>query len=142
LPGDSREITVTVNDVWPLFFVPTSVTLDPDATDRSGEALEALEADEVSASTVVWAIPLPQLLWLAGIALVVVALFWGRARSKKKTAALVQEAVERGRLEAQQRGEAAPLQTEQTTPTRRSRPSEAGATVPAAGAGHQVREDQ
>lgn len=97
LPGESREITTTVDGVWPLFVVPTSIVLDPTATSRDGETVAA---DETSAEVVVWAIPVPQLLWLAGIALVVGALLWGRSRSRKKTAQLVAEARERGRREA------------------------------------------
>ncbi|MGU3645378.1 hypothetical protein ACLBXX_10455 [Microbacterium sp. C23T] len=98
LPGDTRTITVVVDDVWPLFVVPATVTLAPTVVTMS-DSSETL--DPVTADAVVWAMPLPQLLLLIGLALVVGAILWGRIRSRRRLAAMLDgaraEALEEGR---------------------------------------------
>ncbi|MNL84194.1 hypothetical protein D3C87_2120890 [compost metagenome] len=62
----------------------------------------------VTADLVVWAMPWPQLLLLLGVALIVVAILWGRLRSRRRLAAMLegaradalQEGREQGRSEA------------------------------------------
>ena len=105
LPGDTRTVTVTVPDVWPLFLVATGVTLTPTVRTMDG-ATTAMTP--VTAETLVWAVPWPQLILIAGIALVVLAIAWGRIRSRRKVAALVAEAKEQGRREAAVGEEASP----------------------------------
>ncbi|HEX5858188.1 MAG TPA: hypothetical protein VFY91_08775 [Microbacterium sp.] len=97
LPGDTRTITATVEDVWPLFLVTTGVTLTPTVQTMDG-ATTAMTP--VTAEVVVWAVPWPQLIVLLGIALVILSIAWGRIRSRRKVAALVAEAKEQGRREA------------------------------------------
>ncbi len=97
LVGDTRHFTVEVDNVWPLFVVPTTVLVDPTAIVVSGEAPEVAPI-EVQATA--WAIPWPQLLLLAGIALIIGALAWGRRRSKAKLATALEEAREEGRRAA------------------------------------------
>ncbi|MFB7883663.1 hypothetical protein [Microbacterium sp. NPDC056057] len=98
LPGDSRTISVVVGDVWPLFVVPATVTLAPTVVTMS-DSSETL--DPVTADAVVWAMPWPQLLLLIGLALVVGAILWGRIRSRRRLAAMLDgaraEALEEGR---------------------------------------------
>ena len=86
LPGDSRTISVVVGDVWPLFVVPATVTLAPTVVTMS-DSSETL--DPVTADAVVWAMPWPQLLLLIGLALVVGAILWGRIRSRRRLAAML-----------------------------------------------------
>lgn len=105
LPGDTRAITVVVDDVWPLFAVPVSVTLTPTVLTLSdtSETLAPVQAD-----VVMWAVPWPQLLVLAGVALIVWAILWGRVRSRRRVSALIEEARTQAREEAraEARGEA------------------------------------
>ncbi len=93
LPGEERTFSVTVPDVWPTFYVPGAVALAPTASDLGGEPVAVTPA---STDAPVWAIPLPQLLVLLGVALIVAALFWRRRRF---TAAL-DRAREEGRASA------------------------------------------
>jgi hypothetical protein len=98
LAGDTRHFTVVVEDVWPLFAVPTTVMVDPTVIPVSGEAPELAP---VSVDAVTWAIPWPQLLVIAGIALLVLALVWGRMRSKRRVDAMIEDARAAGRREAE-----------------------------------------
>jgi len=97
LPGDTREITVQVDDVWPLVRVPVTVTLVPEVAtmDGSTSTLEPIVAESA-----VWAIPWPQLMVLVGLVLVVGAVLWGRRRSRRRLDALLEEAREEGRRAA------------------------------------------
>ena len=101
LPGDTRTLTVVVDDVWPLFLVPTTVTLMPTAVTMSGTS-ETLEPDV--ADVVIWAVPWPQLLLLAGVALVVWAILWGRMRSRRRLDAMLEGAREEARAEGREIG--------------------------------------
>lgn len=98
LPGDVRTITTVVDDVWPLFIVPTTVTLDATVLTLDGST-DSLEP--IAETAVAWAIPWPQLIVLAGIALVILAIFWGRIRSRRKLDNLLAEAREEGRKAAE-----------------------------------------
>jgi hypothetical protein len=97
LPGDTRTISVEVHDVWPLFIVPTTVTLAPTVLTLSdtSETLAPVVAD-----VVMWAVPWPQLVLLLGAALLVGAILWGRGRSRRRMDALLKDAREAGRREA------------------------------------------
>jgi len=97
LAGDTRSFTVVVDDVWPLFLVPTRATVTATVMTMGGEESTLTP---VSAEIVVWAVPWPQLIVLAGIALIVLAILWGRIRSRRRLAAMVAEAKEEGRREA------------------------------------------
>jgi hypothetical protein len=97
LPGDTRTMTAVVDGVWPLFLVPTKVVLRPVVVTMDGETTAMTP---VEAEVLVWAVPWPQLLLLAGIALIIVALLWGRRRSKAKLATALEEAREEGRRAA------------------------------------------
>lgn len=102
LPGDTREMSVTLTDVWPLFAVPATVTLDPAVITMDENA--SIEIAPVQADTVVWAMPWPQLIVLLGVLLVVFAILGGRIRSRRRLNALLEgvreEAREAGRAEA------------------------------------------
>ena len=96
LPGDSRTLTVLVEDVWPLFVVPATVTLTPTVLTFS-ESSETLAP--VAAEVTVWAVPWPQLGILAGIGLLLWAILWGRVRSRRRLATLLEQAREEARAE-------------------------------------------
>ncbi len=98
LPGDTRTLTAVVENVWPLFVVPTTVTLAPIVVTMEGESPTLTP---VVASVPVWAVPWPQLIILAGLALVIWAVLHGRARSRRRIEALLAEARDAGRREAE-----------------------------------------
>ena len=97
LPGDTRTITVVVDNVWPLFLVPTQAIATATVVPLDGE--ESTLAP-VAADVLAWAVPWPQLIVLIGILLLIATVFWGRIRSHRKLAAIVEEAREQGRREA------------------------------------------
>lgn len=99
LPGETRRIEVVVPGVWPTFYVPVEITLVPDGFDLGGDAVPV---EPITASATAWAIPVPQLLILFGLALVIGALFWGRRRSRNRMAAALAAAREEGRAAAAQ----------------------------------------
>lgn len=98
LPGDVRTISVVVKGVWPLFVVPTTVTLDATVLTMTGDTDTLPPVQE---GTVAWAVPWPQLIVLLGIALIVLALVWGRLRSRRKLENLLADAREEGRKAAE-----------------------------------------
>lgn len=79
LPGDRRAVSVQLDGIWPLFGVGADLTVAPTvvAPDQDPAAVAP-----VTESLTVAAVPLPQLLVLAGVALVLAALLAGRSRSR------------------------------------------------------------
>lgn len=96
LPGERRKFTVTLDDVWPWFYVPASLEVTPAVI---GEG-EGAQVDPVAADAGFWAVPWPHLIVLAGIALMIASSLWGRRRSKARLQGLLEEAREAGRREA------------------------------------------
>jgi len=96
LPGESRELSVTVGGVWPLVRASGQVTLTPRATPLDGGAAPVPSS---TAELAVWALPWPQLLVLGGLALIVTALAWNRLRSRRRLSAMLDRAREEGRRE-------------------------------------------
>jgi hypothetical protein len=94
LPGDERPFTTVVDDVWPLFLVPTTVTVTAESATMDGEIADVAP---VQAEVTVWAVPWPQLAVVAGLVLVMAAVAGGRIRSRRRLAALLAEAREEGR---------------------------------------------
>jgi hypothetical protein len=92
MPGDRREFTVTVEDVWPLVFVPGSVTV---TTTVVGEG-EGTVIEPVKSDAGVWAVPWPQLIVLAGIALLVWSTLSGRRRARVRLEVMLAQAREEG----------------------------------------------
>ncbi|WP_394554833.1 WxL protein peptidoglycan domain-containing protein [Agromyces sp. MMS24-JH15] len=99
LPGESRSVSLTVPRVWPLFAFPGEIGLSPTVISASGEPADVVATEVASSSTdvLVWAVPWPQLLVVAGLALIVLALLWRRGRSKRRLDAMLTEAREEGR---------------------------------------------
>ncbi|QHC64291.1 DUF916 domain-containing protein [Rathayibacter festucae] len=98
LPGDRRAVTLQLDDVWPLFAVGTDLTVAP--TVVTPEGLDPVDIAPLTESTTTAAVPLPQLAVLLGLALILAALLAGRTRSRRRVAALVEQAKEEGRREA------------------------------------------
>ncbi|ROQ17029.1 uncharacterized protein DUF916 [Rathayibacter sp. PhB93] len=98
LPGDRRAVTLPLDDVWPLFAVGTDLTVAP--TVVTPEGLDPVDIAPLTESTTTAAVPLPQLAVLLGLALILAALLAGRTRSRRRVAALVEQAKEEGRREA------------------------------------------
>ncbi|MCJ1698661.1 DUF916 domain-containing protein [Rathayibacter festucae] len=98
LPGDRRAVTLQLDDVWPLFAVGTDLTVAPTVVTPDG--LDPVDIAPITESTTTAAVPLPQLAVLLGLALILAALLAGRTRSRRRVAALVEQAKEEGRREA------------------------------------------
>jgi hypothetical protein len=94
LPGDERPFTAVIDGVWPLFLVPTTVTVAAESVTMDGASSEVAP---VRAEISVWAVPWPQLAVLVGVALVVGAVIGGRLRSRRRLNALLAQAREEGR---------------------------------------------
>lgn len=96
LPGDRREITVTIDGVWPWVLLTTTVTLAPEVLAISDTDASIVP---VSADVTIWAVPWPQLAILLGAGLVVWAILWRRSRSQRRISAMIDDALQRGREE-------------------------------------------
>lgn len=92
LPGDRRTVATTVTGVWPLGPVGTTVRFTGTATD--------LDPIAISDSTTTWALPWPQLISLAGLALLVFAGWADRRRRRTRLQRLLQAERDAGRAEA------------------------------------------
>jgi hypothetical protein len=92
LPGDRRSFTVTVVDVWPLVFVPGSLEVKSTVVGQG----EGTAVDAVTADAGFWAVPWPQVIVLAGIALMIGSSVWGRRRSRVRLEAMLAQAREEG----------------------------------------------
>lgn len=89
LPGDTRRIEQTVDQVWPIGLV--RVVVRADAVSSPGDE----DAGSIEREVWVWAVPWPHLLLAAGAALIVAALIWRRRRQR----AAVEERIEQVRRE-------------------------------------------
>jgi len=96
LPGERREVTVEVADVWPLVLVPTRIETSVQVADASGGWQPAPDAAE-SATLSTWAPPWPQLAVILALALIAIALIARRRRGRRAVADLVEQAREEGR---------------------------------------------
>ncbi|HMR48433.1 MAG TPA: DUF916 domain-containing protein [Arachnia sp.] len=97
LPGDERPLVSTVKGVWPLFRVPITISLTPEAVTMDGTVTTL---DPVVVEVAVWAIPWPHLIVLLGVALIGVAVLGGRRRSRRRLDAMLAAAREEGRRSA------------------------------------------
>lgn len=99
LPGETRSFTLSLDDVWPLFALPGDLTLSPSATGVDGDAIAVAPT---TTAVLAWAVPWPQLIVLAGVALIVWALLWNRIRSRRRLQHLLEQAREEGRAQTPQ----------------------------------------
>ncbi len=97
LPGERRTFSLVVDQVWPLFAFPGEIALAPSVTTADGQSTDVAPA---ATPLFTWAIPWPQLLVLAGLALIITALVWRRGRSARRVEELVRQAREAGRRDA------------------------------------------
>jgi LPXTG-motif cell wall-anchored protein len=95
-------MTAVIDDVWPFFLVPTKVVLSPTVVTVDGETTSMTPV--IKAQVLVWAVPWPQLILVAGIALLILALVWGRRRNKRRLRGMLAEAREEGRRSADEIG--------------------------------------
>lgn len=93
LPGDTRSLSVRVNQVWPLFRANTDVAIT--ATDD-----EDTPQAQAAAHKGMLAIPWPQIAALAGVLLIILALLWNRDRSQNRLNTMLSQAREEGRRAA------------------------------------------
>lgn len=97
LPGDRRHVVATVSGVWPTVLVPALIELNPTVVALDGETLES---PPIALDLTGWAIPWPQLIVAVAVALLGVAALWGRSRNRERVAAMIAEARDAGRREA------------------------------------------
>ncbi|MGO2096506.1 MAG: WxL protein peptidoglycan domain-containing protein [Candidatus Microbacterium stercoravium] len=97
LPGDTREVSITIDGTWPTFYAPGDLVVTPTAAALDGAAPDV---DEASASLGVWAVPWPQLVVLLALALIIIAATWNRRRGKRRLDAMLQQAREEGKRQA------------------------------------------
>ncbi|MDR1189464.1 MAG: DUF916 domain-containing protein [Bifidobacteriaceae bacterium] len=90
LPGASRHVEVVVGGVWPLVRTNATITAEPVVAASYGA--EPVPAGPVAAEVWVWTPPWPQLACLAGLALIVASARLGRSRSRRRTAAMIEQA--------------------------------------------------
>ncbi|MWC00076.1 hypothetical protein [Agromyces seonyuensis] len=110
LPGESRAVQVADLPAWPLglLFLDVAVT---------GEVPEdELAATPVTETIVLWAMPWVQLLAAAGIALIVVAVFAGRRRNRRRIDELLEAARAEARAEGRRESEQAASATRAELP--------------------------
>ena len=93
LPGDRRSVSVQLDGIWHLFGVGADLTIAPTVAAADQEPVATAPVTE---SITVAAVPVPQLLVILGVALILAALLAGRSRSRRRIAALVQQAKEEG----------------------------------------------
>ncbi len=92
LPGDARQVTATVTDVWPLGPVGAAAQFTATAT--------GLDPISASAAMTTWAVPWPQLAALALLALLILAARAERRRRRARLARLLEAERAAGRAEA------------------------------------------
>ena len=97
LPGERHTFSLVIDRAWPLFFFPGEIALAPSVTTADGQSTEVAPA---ATPVFIWAVPWPQLLVLAGLVLIAMALLWRRGRSKRRIEELVRQAHEAGRRDA------------------------------------------
>lgn len=95
LPGDSRLVSATITDVWPMGPIDTEIT----AAARIQGTDTVVPA--VAAAVTTWALPWSQLLVLAGVALLILAWRSGRRGSRRRRQELLDQAREEGRSQAE-----------------------------------------
>ncbi|BAJ74991.1 hypothetical protein MTES_2027 [Microbacterium testaceum StLB037] len=93
-PGDERQATVTVDDVWPLFAMTAVVATT--AADAGGNSEGVTAATRVTVPAMPWS---QLLVGGCAVALVVLAV-WDRRRRRRRWASLVEKAREQGRRDA------------------------------------------
>lgn len=89
LPGETRALTVHIQRVWPTVLVAGAVDLRPTAimVDDSVAAL-TVERQEFA----IWAVPISQLLLLAGVALILIGIVTRRRRGRRRLEQLLARA--------------------------------------------------
>lgn len=100
LPGESRAVSTDPSPTWPLFVAGDALTVSGTAP---GDA-DLTASAEANVSTL--AIPWAQLVTLAGLALLVIAIVGGRRRSTARLERAVEQAREEGRRESGATGHA------------------------------------
>ncbi|MGN8552931.1 UNVERIFIED_CONTAM: hypothetical protein OHV15_10130 [Microbacterium sp. SLM126] len=95
---DERADTLRIPGVWPLGIVTIPLVVEQSVVMPDG-TVQALEP--LTRSVTIWALPWPQLLIAAAIALLSIGLFRGRRRRAASVAKLVEEARNEGRRQAE-----------------------------------------
>ncbi|MGO2090391.1 MAG: WxL protein peptidoglycan domain-containing protein [Microbacterium gubbeenense] len=97
LPGDTREVSVTIDGTWPTFYATGELVITPKAAALDGTAPDTAE---VAMDLGVWAMPWPQLLVIVALGLIIIALTWNRRRGRRRMDAMLQQARDEGRRQA------------------------------------------
>lgn len=106
LPGDRREVTQTIDQVWPIGLI--RIAVDVDATIVPGDSTTSTPSHDVW----VWAVPWPHLIVIAGAAMVLLAVLWRRRKHRADVDRLVAAALREGEARARSREEAVAVDSE------------------------------
>jgi hypothetical protein len=98
LPADERAGTVRIPGVWPLGIVTVPLVTEQAVVMPDGTVQEL---EPLTRSVTIWAVPWPQLLVAAAVALMLSGLLYRRRRHAASIAKLVDEARAEGRRQAQ-----------------------------------------
>lgn len=99
LPGDERVITAEIDSLWPTFLAPVTVEVAASVTTPPGVDASPEPFSE-RAETMMWAVPVAQLLTIAALGLLGAAVFAGRRRSRARLDALLADARREGARQA------------------------------------------
>ena len=94
LRDDTRDLAVVIDQVWPLFVVPVTLTIVPEMVALDGSTATL---DPIVVETTVWAVPWPHLLLLLGLVLLVGAIVGGRRKSRRRLEQMLADARAEGR---------------------------------------------
>lgn len=97
LPGDTRQVSVLIGGVIPLFYAPGQLVITPQAAALEGPPPPV---EPVAVDFAVAAVPWSQLLVLVAAAIVVLALTGSRRRAERRLQAQLRSAREEGRRSA------------------------------------------
>lgn len=86
MPGAKRDFTARVTGVWPLGPVSAKLMTIPSP---AGRPLPGITADRVTSGVTVWAIPLPQILFIVLLVLAFLVLRWNRSRRRRHLEKLI-----------------------------------------------------
>jgi hypothetical protein len=99
MPGESRQVSVDVGQVWPLFRVTAAITAIPVVV-TSSRGDQAPDPAPVTVNARAWAMPWPHLAILAASALLLVAVIGSRRRARRRLRQAVADASAKARAEA------------------------------------------
>lgn len=116
-PGETRTGAVTIASAWPLGWYDLRIDAAPVPV---SDALAVADAPAATTATTLLALPLSQLATLAVAAGLLTWYLWQRRRTRRKTAALIEDARAAGRAESSPPAPLSPAPLSPAPPSRRA----------------------